>query len=306
MKKYFYLFFTTLLLSCGLGVDSSEVKTTLNNHILKTENITVDGDPPVISKHSDKDSVIVSYSYRTYGINMENDSTLKFSNRIFVFNKLDLSFREVQSDRKDYEYVYYRDLKAKKVRDSLEIIRKDNFIIADQNKVIGDIVFGISFEEYKKMKQQFMDKTKNVDWVGSGGYKFYKQNIGDYKFNNIYGDFYNEKLYILDVEGDLIHYDKYDIEMPSQVKAIQLPYIEKYGEPNLNFDIPRWHTMDKGYTYLVSSWVIGTKKIELRIKPSGSYNRLIVRIFQPNVVEKIKQEEEIKKDEEVKKAKDIL
>jgi hypothetical protein len=250
--------------------------------------------------------VIVSYLYHTYGINKENDSVQKFTKRFFVFNKLDLSFRELKSNREDNAFVHYHDLKAKQIRDSLEIFRKDNIITVEQNKVIGDVVFGISFEEFQKRKKQFMEKTKNVDWVGSSGHKFYKQNIGDYDFIDVYGGFHNEKLYMVDVEGDLIHYDKYDVEMPRQVEAIQLPYIEKYGEPNIHFEIPKWHTMDKGYTYLVSSWVVGTKKIELRIKPDGSYNRLLVRIFQPKVVEQIKQEKEIKRNEEVKKTKDIL
>ena len=113
MRKHFYLFFASLLLSCGYGVDSNEVKTILNNHILKTENIVVDSHPPEISKHTDKDSVIVLYSYQTYGINEQYDSIIKFSKRFFVFNKLDLLFRELKSKRADNAFVYYRDVKAK-------------------------------------------------------------------------------------------------------------------------------------------------------------------------------------------------
>lgn len=306
MKKYFYLFFTIFLLSCGYGVDSNEVKTILNNHILKTENIAVDGDNPVISKHRDKDSVLVSYLYETYGINEESDSILIFSKRFFVFNKLDLSFRELKLDREDNEFVHYRDLKAKKVRDSLETIRKDNFILAEQNKIIGDIVFGISFEEYQIMKKQFLERTKNVDWVSSDGYKFYKQNIGDYEFEDIKGYFYNEKLYRLDIEGGLISYKYYKSEMHSQVEAIQNPYEKKYGKPDTYFGIPETYKMDEGYSYSVAYWHIGTKKVDLRIEDIGSYYRLHIRISQPKVVNQIKFEEEVNKNAEQKKAKDLL
>ncbi|PKH50837.1 hypothetical protein CXF68_09125 [Tenacibaculum sp. Bg11-29] len=296
MKKYFLLLITPLLFSCGYGVNSNEVKTTLNNYILRTENIIVDGDHPIISKHPDKDSVKVAYLYETHGINKGNDSVQKFSKRFFAFNKLDLSFRELKSNREDIEFIHYRDLKAKQARE-------DSIIAIEQNKVIGDIFFGTSLEEYKKKKKLFIKKTKNT---GRGSNGLHKQNIGDYEFNDIYGGFHNEKLYRIDVLGNGIHYDNYNIEMPKQVEAIKLPYIEKYGKPNIYNEIPKWHRINKGYTYLISSWTVGSKKIELRIEPDGNYNRLLVKIFQPTIANQIKQDEEIKRNEEIKKAKNLL
>ncbi|WP_064968047.1 hypothetical protein [Tenacibaculum ovolyticum] len=301
MKKYFVLLITPLLFSCESGVNPNKVKTTLNNYILRTENITVNGDYPRISKYTSKDSVKVSYSYRISGINKKNDSVQRISKRFFVFNKLDLSFRELKSSRENVEYVHYRDLKAKQARE-------DSIIAIEQNKVIGDIFFGISLEEYKKKKKQFIKKTKNTDRGSTdrGSKGLHKQNIGDYEFNDIYGGFHNEKLYRVDIQGNEIHYDYYNIKMQRQVEAIKRPYIEKYGEPNIQYKIPKRHRINKGYTYLVSSWVVGSKKIELRIEPDGNYNRLLVKIFQPTIANQIKQDEEMKKNEEIKKAKDIL
>ncbi len=303
IKKYVLVPFLFLIFNCQ-SIDTHKVKSILNAHILETENIIADGDMPETSKHNSPDSIIVSYLYEFYAMNNKGDSVVIYPKRYFVFNKKNLNFREIIELRERQEFVHYRDLEAKKIRDSLLIIKKDSIIKVEQNKVLADITFGMSIEEYLKKKEKFMDKTKYLEYEWSNS--IFANKIGDYKFQDIYGDFHDGKLYKIEIKGDLIHYNYYDIEMPKQVDAIKLPYIEKYGEPIKHFDIPKWHTMDNGYTYLVDRWEIGTKTIELRIERTGSYNQLYIKIFQPEVVEKIKLEIEKKEKDQINKATEML
>lgn len=187
-----------------------------------------------------------------------------------------------------------------------EQARKDSVVQAEQDRAIGDILFGITEKEFEKKKEVFIEKCKVVDWVTSDGYKFYKHKIGEYKFSQIWGDYYKGKLYFVQIDGDPIHYEKYKSEMQHQADVILKVFENKYGAANDYAGIPEWHRTEKGYTYQVAYWVVGTKKIELRVKNDGIYYYLNIEIFQPAVSKQMEEEEKAKEKVSVEKATDLL
>ena len=208
-----------------------------------------------------------------------------------------------------------REIRVNAVRDSITTVRlienkkeqakKDSIIHFEQGKVIGDILFGITKKEFDKKENYFRKKCEVIDWV-SGGYTSYKYKIGDYKFSQIWGDYYNEKLYFVQIIGDPIHYEDYKSRMKDQAVAIYQVFNNKYGVPNEDIGIPEWHRTEKGYSYLVSNWIVGTKKIELRVQNDGIYYHLNINIYQPEISTRIEGERKAKEKVAAAKATDLL
>ncbi|NEW83452.1 MAG: hypothetical protein GZ094_13945 [Mariniphaga sp.] len=193
----------------------------------------------------------------------------------------------------------------KQIESKKEQTRKDSIIHFEQGKVIGDIFFGIGQKEFDKKHDIFKEKCKAVIFA-SGDYKIYKYVIGDYKFSRIWGDYYNDKLYFVQIQGSQIHYENYKTEMKDQADAIYLVFKNKYGDANENKGIPEWHRTEKGYSYLVAYWIIGTKEIKLTVQNDGIYYYLNINISKPEISKQIADEKNTKEKESAAKATDLL
>ena len=185
-------------------------------------------------------------------------------------------------------------------KDSIEVAKKHKL---DENKVIGGITFGISEADFQKQEGLFFKETKYKPWTNSD---IEENKIGDYKFDQIEPFFYEKKLYQVIVDGKSIHYEKYDAEMNEQVAALKTMLVGKYGQPHEGDGLPEWHTTQKGYTYLVYGWQIGTKKIEMRIANTGLFYQLQLHIYQPSVVKTLEDTEANEKVKNAENAKDVL
>ena len=189
-------------------------------------------------------------------------------------------------------------------------IQKEQAIIdsinrIEQRKALGEINFGISKKEFDLLLEDFKEKCKVVDWVASDGYKFYNYKIGDYKFSDIRGDFItSDELYSIQILGKSVDWEKYNTDLKEQYFAIFKVFTNKYSYPKEDFGLPERFKLEKGFTYLLAYWEIGTKRIELRIEDSGTYYSINVDIFQPkirNEVEKSNSEEKNRKAESATK-----
>lgn len=178
---------------------------------------------------------------------------------------------------------------------------KDSIFNAEQDKVIDNILFMISEKEAKEKITEFVEKSKRTKYSNSDDkYPF----IGNYEFRD-YGNngfYYNDKLYMFKIKGKYISWEKYDSEVPKQLGYIKNVIELKYGEPTYSIDIPERYRIDNDKSYVIYSWSIGVKQIDIRLSDEGTYYRINVLIYLPTVVEMITNENEQR--EKIKSEKD--
>lgn len=170
----------------------------------------------------------------------------------------------------------------------------DSIIIIEQEKVIGNIKFGDSEKETKKNLEVFIKKSKRKEYSNS---IFPDCFIGNYKFNGdgVYDLYYKSKIYKLHITGHPILYEDYKSEIPRQIEYIKAVISEKYKEPDITNSIPESFETEKGYTYEVHNWNIGSKKIEISINDKGDHYTVNIEIYQPNIV-KILEKAQLEED----------
>lgn len=196
---------------------------------------------------------------------------------------------------------YINDIKIKR-----EQAIKDSITSIEQDKAIGEILFGIPEKEFKKQKEKFINKCQLPK------YEFYKSltiiynKLGEYGFNSIYGWFHNDSLYSVELTGCSIEYDEYDRVMPDQYDALMSVLKNKYGEPTFNHGLPKWTSLEKGYFRRCAIWEIGNKTIEARVSCEGVRYTLNMAIFKPKIEERIRTEKQEKEKQSAKKATDLL
>lgn len=159
----------------------------------------------------------------------------------------------------------------------------DSIILTEQEKVIGDIKFGDSEKVTKNNLKDFIKKSKRKDHSDFDELGYF---IGNYKFTNsgVYDFYYKSKLYKLHITGYPIQYEEYKSEISRQIESIKSVISKKYKEPDITNSIPESFETEKGYSYEVHSWNIGSKKIEIRINDKGDHYTVNIEIYQPNIV----------------------
>ena len=183
-----------------------------------------------------------------------------------------------------------------KLKDSLAKVELKK---ADENKVIGDIEFGITEKVFDKQSAKFI-KSLTTEING------YVYKLGNYQFRKIEGSFEDSKLYRANVIGYLQHYEEYESNLIPQVETLKTMLVGKYGDPSERNGAPAWHTTQNGYSYLAYRWEIGSKTIEIRVTDRELYYTADLEIYQPKIQEAIAQRA-IKKDMEIADAaKDVL
>lgn len=192
-----------------------------------------------------------------------------------------------------------QEAKEKAIKDSIENVRiieerrekeiKDSIARIEQEKVIGDIVFGINEKEASKKISAFIKNSSRTKYSDSDlTYPF----IGNYEFSpyGSRGYYYDDKLYMLVIQGQVISWDDYENEVPREVRYITDVIKLKYGEPSTRNSIPERYNLEKGDKFLLNSWTVGTKQIDVRLSDSETYYSVDLYIYQPKIVEKRNQE----------------
>lgn len=189
---------------------------------------------------------------------------------------------------------------------SKEQVKSDSLALAEQDKAIGDIRFFISEKQFEKEKNAFLKKNEvpENEMFKDGSIGRYK--IGEYGFNFLDGWFHSDSLYEVRLEGGLIEYSKYDLQMRQQYLILLELLSTKYGTPQTFNGFPNWTSIDDGYFKRCATWEIGTKIIEMRISGHKTDYSLDLVAYKPEIELKIAREKELQFKKEQKRGVDAL
>lgn len=182
-------------------------------------------------------------------------------------------------------------------------IRQDSIKKQEELIVFGSIRFGMSNPEFEKSKNEFMEKCKVYYGTCNG---CYQRKIGDYEFLRIYGYFYKEKLYYVEISGMPIGYEVYDNNMKIEYDGLFNVLKNKYGNPTSDIGFPSWTSVSDGKPYGSVLWLLGDKTIIMSMECKDNSYKLNLIIHQPSISELIEKEHEIKKQNAIKKGVDVL
>lgn len=189
-------------------------------------------------------------------------------------------------------------------RQRIKQFEQDSIELIEQQKVIGEIKFGMRKEQVDLLIEKFQKENRRPD--KTLGIPFYDNYIGEYEYLSINAFYYNKGLYEIKVQGSSFTWEKYDRNIPEQLSYITDIINQKYGEPDTHSPLRDMSSMEVGYSYLVNQWQVGGKTIDVRVESIGRRYSVNVVIFLNevrNIIKKSK-EEEVKKSTE--KAKDIF
>ncbi len=142
----------------------------------------------------------------------------------------------------------------------IEKIRKDSIIAIEQDKVIGNIMFGMTKKDVRTKIEKFRKENRRPNKVL--GKPYYDDFIGEYEYFQILDYYYEGKLYELNINGYLTNWEKYDSEVPRQIRYITDVIIQKYGDPDLHYTLNKAQTTKRIYLpYHVGTW---KKRIEIK------------------------------------------
>ena len=139
----------------------------------------------------------------------------------------------------------------------------DTLIYNEQYKAIGRIKFGISQEEYQIEKDLFLNDTKKETNIN--GSTVAKNYIGNFEFVKMTDYYDSGKLYRLEIQGAPISWDNYETEIHNRISVIQELIAQKFGNPDSDNRIPKMDDLKQGSTYLIRTWNIGDKRIEIQV-----------------------------------------
>ena len=210
---------------------------------------------------------------------------------------------------------------------SKDEIRQDSINKKEEMIVFGNIRFGMNEKEFEQSKNEFIKKcTVYLD----ENKKHSQFRIGDYWFRDITGEFYNEKLHSVTIEGysesyTIRHEEYFDHNMRIDYNALKSVLQKKYGKPEkesdfYSLDILDVESLNRGNIHELENWHIGDKIIQMNIvKYSSKDNsfRLNLTVYQESMIKLaqedeerkakiIKENEEQKRQEIIKKGVDVL
>ena len=208
------------------------------------------------------------------------------------------------SEKQQSKKVQEKIVRAKK--NSVELVKKnrldsitkvkDSILEIEQMKAIGDIKFFMSEKETKEKISEFIKKSERTKYSNSDSkYPF----IGNYEmhYNGLKGYYKNDKLYKLKITGNYIEWEKYETKVPKELGYIKQVIELKYGEPEFSKDIPQRYLINNNEIYLIYSWQVGVKSINVVIEDVGLYYKVNVLIYLPSVIKMInKQNQQIEKN----------
>lgn len=201
------------------------------------------------------------------------------------------------------------------IRDSLDAVRrveesekpaKDSLAKLEQDKAIGEIMFGISEKQFNQDKSKFLEKCKVPKSERYSSTIVTDYRLGDYGFNSLDGWFNDDSLYRVRLSGGAIKYNNYERLMPEQHEALLTVLKGKYLSPTKNYGLPNRITIKEGFVYHSAIWEVGSKEIQTGISGGSAEYYLNLIIVEPAIEKKVKAEEERKEQESAKKGTEIL
>lgn len=194
--------------------------------------------------------------------------------------------------------IQFANKQAEDARVKAEQAKRDSINRIEEKIAISNIKFEISQKEFNKQKSQYLKK------LDSSSYPSY--HIGQYGFSDIYGRFYDNKLYYVALWGNDIKYDDYDTRMQHQYNSLVSVLKEKYGKPKSEKGLPQWNELNKGDIASCSSWELGNKDIDIIVRCNGVEYNLLLNIKRTDIAEQEYQARKKQEAESSKTATDLL
>jgi len=167
--------------------------------------------------------------------------------------------------------------------------KRDSILDIEQMKAIGDIEFLMSEIETKEKIKEFIKSSQRTKYSSSDlKYPF----IGNYEFSEfgMEGFYNNDRLYMLKITGSGVGWEKYENKIPKELAYIKQVVELKYGEPKITKEIPQRYLINEDENYLMYSWQVGVKSINIVIHDSGQFYRVNVIIYLPSVAKMINEQ----------------
>ncbi|MCP4970061.1 MAG: hypothetical protein GY932_05630 [Arcobacter sp.] len=200
------------------------------------------------------------------------------------------------------------DLGRIKQTDSLRMARLDSIII-EQEKVIGDIKFGMDKKTTEKLWEKFCDENKQSEDFGTGIHnKFYTYYIGNFRFtrssiylNPITPRFLNDSLYHFTIKSKAIMYEEFDLMVPWTINIISDILSKKFGDPD--FKTENIILNDGSFFHTIKYWIVGEKKIEVLLNTYSNNYSIDIAIYKPKILgnQTVKKKQTINRNSEIAK-----
>ena len=160
----------------------------------------------------------------------------------------------------------------------------DSVIQIEEKKAIGNIMFGVNKKQFEQEEKKFLKGVKIVD--------SYDYHLEEYEFYDITPKFHEGKLFFIELHGSPLG------NISKQYTALYELLKTKYNEPHVKLPIPDLQLL-KNREFLLASWNIGKKTIEIRLYSYNGYNYSIRLYSYLPEIEKLanKQKEEMEQKE---------
>lgn len=146
------------------------------------------------------------------------------------------------------------------------------FSKADENKVIGNINFGINEKQFVQEEKAFMSTLDHNEHQTTYA-------IGGYLFSDLTGKFNSNQLNELNMIGDFIPQERYEAELLPQVEILKDLVAKKYGEAQQGAGAPAYQALKKNQSNTAYSWTIGSKVININVVNRGEFSSCDLKIF---------------------------
>lgn len=181
--------------------------------------------------------------------------------------------------------------------------KNDSTIKIEQEKVIGNIEFGMSEKEGEKEISKFTESSKKRKYSNSDlKYSF----IGNFEFSTTKGFYYEDKLHMFKIMGVSIPWVDYSQRIEQEYNNIRKILQLRYGEPNNTTSFPKSYELEGKTNYTLDSWTIGDKKIRIFIDNSRTYYSIDILIFKPKISRIINYYNTLERSAEIEKGKNAF
>lgn len=167
-----------------------------------------------------------------------------------------------------------------------DFLFKQSIIKKEGHKAIANINFFTSKAEFCKQKEVFLTPLIHTISLGSAGSYTDGYLLGEYAFDDVKGNFFNDSLFNVHIIGQPINYENYNNKMPKQCEALITILSNKYGSPNEKNELPEWANMSKNDVYFIARWDLGFKNLFVWVSCSGVKYSLDFCYYVPELADK--------------------
>lgn len=183
----------------------------------------------------------------------------------------------------------------------IEVVEKATEHHPEEDKVIADLSFFISKNDFKKNEKKYLEKIFDE--------KLNKYHIGNYDAvayaTNSY--FENDSLYYVEFEGQSYDIDNYEGKLIPQYNELRKIYESKYGKPIFQIiSFPRSYETNDGYKYELSRWDLGKRSISIKLAAGSTSHRINLAIFRNDINDRIKERKQKESKERQESAASVI